>query len=419
MVKQGEYLLDRNAFIKGGEPMIFHCHHYNVFLQMSIEETKEYIDAVTILKDSGQEVVYAQMKNLLADISDIHDRKRAVQDHYRWAGFGLIDLNGIEAEGGTTQTNSEHYASSWKMKFGLRKEDENGVSYFTCGFLAGATEAIYNLPLGTLETEQTKCLSKGHDVCEFVVKQRATPADLDESPGEGEYQTISKYPQPKGTDVNYAGIREALINMPIEGSEDDGLINAFGVVLTRHYANYYALISLRTMLSMEAVFQEAGVSIVRDLLREAGHVCAFNTLGGIMESNEWEAMIQPMIKTKDDWTHGIIAVCNAMGWGVFEIGTIRPEEQTLFRVTSGYESNAYKKLYIENTHYTTACFAAGAFAGIMNLIYHGDISTKPELNESYYNQTFKTRGRFDGGQVKARTMGDEFDNFRVVRAKEM
>jgi len=417
IAEQGQYLLNRNAYVKGSEPMIFHCHHYNVFLQMSIEDTKEYIDAYSILKDSAQEVVYAQMKNLFKSTSNIDERKAIVEDHFRFAGFGLINLGQAEANGGTVVAPSEHYAVGWKMKFGLRGENEPGVSFFTCGFLAGAIEAIYDLPLGTMETEQTKCLSKGHDVCEFQVKKRTEPVELGISPGEGEYQTIDKYPQPKGTDVNYAGIREALINMPIEGSQDDGLINAFGVVLTRHYANYYALVSLRTMLSMEVVFGESGVDIVQDLLREAGHVCAFNTLGGIMESIEWDAMIKPMIKTKDDWAHGIVACCNAMGWGVWEIGTIRPEEQTLFRATSAYESNAFKKLYDENTNFSTCCFVSGAVAGIMNLIYHGDISQKPTLDEDYYNATFRSEGRFDGSQVKARSKGDEFDNFKVVRAK--
>jgi predicted hydrocarbon binding protein len=415
LIKPGEYLLDRNNFIMGKEPMIFHCHHYNIFLQQSIEDTKEYIDVYPILKDSGQEVAYSQFSEIFTPEDSITDRLRMVESHYQFCGFGKIDLSDISEGLGVVETAHEHYAVGWNLKNDLRKADEPGVAFFTCGFLAGAMEAVYDIPLGTLETTQTQCLSKGDDVCSFDIHQRAQPVELSQSPKEGKYQTFKGYPQPENTGVNYAGIRDALINMEIAGSEDDGLINAFGVVLTRHFANYYALISLRTMFSMEVAFGEQGVQIVQDLLVEAGHVCAFNTLGGIMLSPEWESMILPMIESKDDWTHGIVACANAMGWGLWSVGDIKPEDQTMFRITSGYESNAFLKMYEDETKYPACCFIDGAISGIMNLIYHGDIASRPELTEEYYIEIFKSEGRFNTKQVKARTMGADHDYFSVGR----
>lgn len=412
--KTGVYHLDRNTYILGGEPMIFHCHHYNVFLQMSIEDTKEYIDVYSILIYSAQEVVFHQFSQLFATGTySVEERKQIIQGRYRNSGFGLIDLSGVNADGGVLETPNEHYAVGWKNKFGLRKQDEPGVCFFTRGFLSGALEAVYDLPLGTLGTEQTKCLTKGDDICRFEISQNDERIELSESPGEGIYQTFDYYPSPEGSDVDYGGIREALTNMPIVGSEEDGLIDAFGVLLTRHYANYYNLISLRTMLTMEQQFGAAGVEIVKELLTEAGHVCAFNTLGGIMLSAEWNAMIKPMVKNRDDWTHGIVACANAMGWGFWEIMELQPNGSTDFKITSSYESNAFLKLYGKNTNYPACCFLDGALAGVMNLIYHGDITKTPTLDEDYYVKTFKSKGRFISKQIKARTMGDPYDEFRL------
>ncbi len=412
--KTGIYHLNRNAFILGGEPMIFHCNHYNVFLQMSIEETKEYIDVYSILVDSGHEVVHAQFENLFkeADFS-IEERKQLVEDRFSKSGFGKVRLGDISADGGVVETPFEHYSVGWKAKFGMRKANEPGVSFFTRGYLAAAVEAIYGLEFGTMEAVQTKCLTKGDDVCRFEIQERATKAELSSSPGEGHYQTFNHYLEHEN--VNYAGIREALIGMPIQGSEEDGLIDAFGVLLTRHYANYYNLISLRTMLTMEQEFGAGGVSIVQELLTEAGHVCAFNTLGGIMLSAEWNAMIKPMLKSKDDWTHGIVACANAMGWGLWEMEHLDPEGQSRFKVTGSYESNAFLELYGDKTNYPACCFLMGALPGVMNLIYHGDIQQTPNLDEDYYNKVFKTKGRYGANQVEARTMGSEFDCFEVAR----
>ena len=55
----GNYINDRNAFIMENEPMIFHCHHYNCFLQKSIESAGAYLNIQPILIDSAQEVAYS------------------------------------------------------------------------------------------------------------------------------------------------------------------------------------------------------------------------------------------------------------------------------------------------------------------------------------------------------------------------
>jgi predicted hydrocarbon binding protein len=50
----------------------------------------------------------------------------------------------------------------------------------------------------------------------------------------------------------------------------------------------------------------------------------------------------------------------------------------------------------------------------MNLLYNGDITEKPTLDESYYNKLLG-EGSFTGKQVKCRSMGDEYCEVEVPK----
>lgn len=411
---RGQFHQDRNAYIAADEPMILHCHHYNCFLQSSIESAADYIDVYSILADSAQEVVFHQLNTHFSGITASSDeRKKIAEDLHKFAGFGTLDLSNTSEGKGSATSPWNHYVEGWITKFGLRKPTDKGVALFTAGFIAGALDAIYDKPLGFHGSAQTSCKSKGETTNSFAVSV-ANKTNLSASKGQGKY-TQFNYENPQNSSVNYVGIREALIGLPIEGN-DDGAINAFGVLLTRMYANYYTAISYKYLKAMEAEIGEMGTEIAEELLIESGHVCAFHTFGGIMESNEWNALIKPTLNDKADWVHGITACLNALGWGKLEVIDLVPNEKLVLRVHSGYELNYYLNNY-ESSERPKAMFKTGAAAGIMNLIYHGDITTNPELTPEYYNKVFKTEGRFVGKQTKCRSLGDDYDEFVAERIK--
>jgi hypothetical protein len=148
-----------NRLVVGGEPMILHCHHYNCFLQRSIQDA-EYIDSAPILVGAAAEVAFAQLTNLLARTPDIAARKATVEALYRACGLGLIDLSALTDRGGEVRTRSTHYSIGWKEKFG---RSQAPVAFFSTGFLAGALAAIYGLPPADVQARQTVCRSTGAD----------------------------------------------------------------------------------------------------------------------------------------------------------------------------------------------------------------------------------------------------------------
>jgi hypothetical protein len=410
----GAYIFERNALMSGNEPLVFHCHHYNCFLQYAIESTRTYIDVDSILTESAQEVVFSHFVGVFEAQPHLSRAEKIalIHESHRQNGFGLIDLTTVDSTGGGVLSEHNHYAKSWLVKFGKRRDDESGVAFFTTGYIAGALDALDNT-LGKHSVLQTHCLTKGDPCCEFKVSVNEQPKKLTASAGEGVYQANIDLKNHSNSPVDYVAIREAVVGMGIEGDEH-GVISTFGVLLTRMYANYYTLISYRFMAKLCEVIGAEGKVLAEELLVEAGHVCAFNTFGGIMESAEWYGLVHPSLKTREDWVHGIVAVVNALGWGHYQLVELEASKKLVLRLYSGYESNMF-----EATQGTSkdpiAYLSTGITAGIMNLIYHGDITTKPELNETYYDKIFKSEGRFVAKQTKSRAMGDAYDEFEASR----
>ncbi|WP_291725509.1 hypothetical protein [Bernardetia sp.] len=390
---RGNYHYNRNAYIAAGEPMIFHCHHYNVYLQAVIEDTNSYLNIYPVLLESAQEIVHTQFSDFFAQEENqnlsIEDKKYICQDYFRFCGFGIIDLKFLTKDGGKVESPSEHYGIGWKSKFGLREKNKKGVAFFAAGYIAGATEAIFGLDLGTLTANQKDCISQGATTSTFDVFKRKddnnNSSSLTPSPQEGKYQTY-QLQQPADTTVDYDAIRQALTNMDLQGDSQTGLIDAFGVLLTRMYANYYCLISYKLLHLFEEKMGSDGLPLAAELLTEAGHVCAYNTFGGIMQSTEWNAMIKPMIQSKEDWVHGITAVVNAFGWGFWEIEALESKQKLEVKVVSGYESNSYLAYY-SNSAIPISFLASGGVAGMMNLVYNTAITEKfITLDEEAYKK---------------------------------
>ncbi len=398
-----------NRLVVGGEPMVIHCHHYNCFLQRSIQDA-EYIDSAPILVGAAAEVVFAQLTDLLSRTPDIPARKATVEALYRACGLGLIDLGALTDRGGEVRTRSTHYSIGWREKFGRSRAP---VDFFSTGFLAGALAAIYNLPVADVQARQTACLSTGATEDAFVLGRGPANFTIFAPRQNPVLNSVRDDAEPV-TAVDRQAITRAVAAMPLPVN-GEGLIPAFGVYVTRMYADYYNRISFAFEREMVALGGREGVAAAASLLVEAGHVCAFHTMGGVMISPEWDALVLPMIETREDWLHGIIAFANACGWGTWRVLDLTPQGAT-FRVYNDYELVGYRRMYGTADH-GISYLATGGAAGLMNLIYLGDIRTKPDLTPEYYDRLFKGKRAFHGEMTACQAMGDPYTEVRVVLAE--
>jgi len=195
---------------------------------------------------------------------------------------------------------------------------------------------------------------------------------------------------------------EAVSGLGIRGNEE-GLIPSFGLYLTQHFADYYNRISFATARRLE---KQGLTDDARLLLVEAGHVCAFNTFGGVMLSAEWEAVVQPMVETREDWIRGMVAVVNAFGWGRWKVKELAPDDHLTVTVDESYEASGWLRDYPKSQH--SRCYlASGGVAGLMNLLYVGDITARPALTEEFYTKLFREGDHYLAHETHCIARGDD------------
>jgi hypothetical protein len=380
---------DRALASIGGEPHVFHCHHYNCFLQKSVLDHAGLVDAEALLVRPAAEVVAAELSALSAD-------RAMAEELFSTLGFGKLDLSALSAVGGKAQVKGSHYGQGWISKFG---HADRPVCHFNAGFVEAAARHLFG---AAFTARETRCLGKGDRSCEYEVVTGGKP--LGASPGMGKQTAFP--PRPAGatkTSINEAAIVQACGGLPL-GGDAEGNVHAFGVSLTRQYANYYNLLSYRFDRAMSEAAGEAAAEAARLLLVEAGRICAFHTFGGIMESAEWEALIKPQCRTREDWVYGMVAVVNALGWGRWSVAEVTGGSRLELVVDGSYESNGYLAAFGTST--VPRChLVTGGAAGLMNLVYNADITARPELTPDFYVKTFQSAGVFVSREVECRTMG--------------
>lgn len=384
----------------GGEPHVFHCHHYNCFLQKTIVDQAALIDAKKLLTDAATEVVSSQLNAIKATAE-------SATTLFAQLGFGVVSLGGLSASGGTAVVKGSHYAQGWLSKFGSSSAP---VCFFAAGFIEAAARRVHGTAFTVTETA---CVAAGAKECRFEVKAGGR-ATLPPSMGMGKQTPFAPRPAlAVSPTINEAAIIQACAGLPLAGNAE-GRIDAFGVALTRHYANYYNLISFRFDREMESVAGEAAATAARMLLVEAGQVCAFHTFGGIMESAEWEGLIKPMIRNTEDWVYGMLSVVNALGWGRWSVAALTPGRRLELVVDGSYESNGYLGGFGTST--TPRCYlATGGTSGLMNLVYHADIMSRPALTPALYEKTFRDGSFFVAREVECRSMGASACRFVAER----
>ena len=148
-----------------------------------------------------------------------------------------------------------------------------------------------------------------------------------------------------------------------------------------------------------------------ELIKESGHVCAFYTFGNLMESVEWDAVVGPMLKTKEDWVHGAIAVASSLGWGRWDLLDVNAKSAS-FALDGHYEPSYY--LASHDVSDEGMCyFAQGGLAGFMDIIYRGNIHEKPVIDRSFYERLSRRQDLYHAEEVKAREAGEQYCEFHV------
>ncbi len=160
---------EKNLIEVEGALLSLHCHHFNCGLLKSLEELEE-IDGINLFINVAEEVYrhfFSEYLRKHPELKTIEDKLQAASEMYYAFGYGILHLENLNESGGIAKAESSYYVTAWLAKYGRRFSP---VCYFTCGFIAGILEAIFDKPLGSYKVEELNCLIMGHEYCEFKIE---------------------------------------------------------------------------------------------------------------------------------------------------------------------------------------------------------------------------------------------------------
>ena len=154
-----------------GQAIAMHCHHYNINLQKTLEDTLGE-KGVELLYRSVEETNYHSLQHLFDHYNKIRTLKSKLEMAsilYQNCGLGIIHFQKVRPNKAYIVSPSSHHVTGWLAKHGRR---DTAGCHFTRGWIAGALEAIYERPLGFYVVDETRCKMQRDDQCIFHVEER-------------------------------------------------------------------------------------------------------------------------------------------------------------------------------------------------------------------------------------------------------
>ena len=182
--------------------------------------------------------------------------------------------------------------------------------------------------------------------------------------------------------------------------DDNGIIEGYNVLVNQLPTTFWNSFAERLTSKTEDEMLEAK----EYLLYNAAHECGYHTGYGIITSDEWNAVVKPMVeKVPEDILYGAYAVFTAWGWADAEIVELDPQKKMVVHSYNYYESDIVK---FGAAKKMGAYMIAGVSAAFMELAYAGE-----------YDPKGKPIGTFECTQVKGIECGDSYGEFIVTKAK--
>lgn len=186
-----------------------------------------------------------------------------------------------------------------------------------------------------------------------------------------------------------------LSQIKIKGNEE-GMIPFYGLLMNQLPVKFWNLYTAR-------ILQAAGDQLYDDaagLLENAAGECGYHTGYGVLNSEEFKAIVGPMVEhIPEDLLHGLFAVVSAWGWAKAEIVQLIPDELMIVRTYDYYEADL-KEIFSPTK--PSAFMLKAISRSFMDLAY----------SDPYPNGF----GKFKSVQTKGIELGDFYGEFIVTRA---
>lgn len=409
------YLPELDLMTNAGTPAVYHCHHFNLFLDQTVDDALGPHEGATLRFVAAREASHSFLRALCVRAGALTpvEKLSAAMEAFSAMGHGRLEIT-ADANGGTAEGEFLHYGFSWSQKYGQRIRRRQPADAFAAGYAAAAVEVAYGVERETMNVTETQCVAMRADRCHFELTRGAQSTTPLPPVREAEIRAASK-PTISGLyEPEIAKITDGLRRFTAGVAGDQrGLIQAFGVFITMHLSGYYNRITYDSMSRIEKT-APGSIGVLEELLRESGHVCVFNTFGGILQSPEWGAMVGPPSGEVIQTIIGCVAIARALGFGRWVIHEVTPGSRLVLRAPSTYESG-YSLTRHGVASRPNEYFFQGAALAFCQLAYRVDWKAKPELTPDLYEALFRGKLPCKMEQTLSTTMGQPYSEIVVTQ----
>lgn len=157
-----------------GLPIAMHCHHYNINLQKTIEDSLG-ADGIDLIYRAAEQTSYAGFCAFLErhqQLVSVKSKFELAATSYQYCGLGLIIFDDTKPEGGRVVAPHSHHVTGWLAKHGRRQTP--GCLY-TSGWISGVLSAIYDRQPGDYVVKELHCKMMLDPECVFQVEKTLNP----------------------------------------------------------------------------------------------------------------------------------------------------------------------------------------------------------------------------------------------------
>ncbi len=399
-----ELLPGQDLTFLAGTEYVYHCHHYNLFHDQTIDDGVGEEASWQLRVSAAHEAFRGLLQRLFqASNADTPSEKLALAaEVFAWMGHGRIDLS-LAREQGSARASHLHYGFSWRDKYGEIVKRTHAADAVAAGFLAATSELAYGLPAGSVSCKEESCVAAKAAECRFTT-QSGEARSLNDTLTMGAVSELVSPPT--------SGIQEETISQIADGlreflrgvqGDQHGLIPAFGVFVSMHLSDYYNRTAYEMVHSVERV-APAGAGVAEALLREAGHVCAFNTFGNILLSPEWEGLVGAPSGDPLETIVFCAAIARGLGFGHWTVQSFEAGKRFELVAPCCYDTPFYLRNYGQSQK-PRSYFLQGAAQAMMVLAHRVPWTERPRLTQEFYANLFRTKIPWATTQTRCVTQG--------------
>ena len=368
-------------------PTVFHCHHFNLFWDQTVDDGLGQ-ELGTMIRTHAARESFHDLLSALAERTGAHnatERLELARVVAQGLGMGTVRFD-LDRYGGQALGDHLHYAVAWLEKYpSVRRRHPSDA--LTAGFVAAASEVAFQLPRDSMRCREQECLTLGDARCRFRAEPgEPAPAtapmrrsEVERAAGPLVHSQLERDIQPIVDTLRdfTAGIR----------GDERGLIEAFGLFVSQLPTTYYNRIGYDALRHLRRTAPQS-VPVMQALMREAGHVCVFNTFGAIMASPEWEGLVGAPTGDTENTLAACMAIARALGMGRWCVTEYVHGERLVLRSPATYESTYYPSR--EGRAEESQCFMfQGAAVATMQLVARVQWQARPNFDQALYDELFQ------------------------------